>query len=397
MFANFKKAFKKDETTYKIPQAILECLSDKLPEGFEYVQVDKKTCAVKSKKKKTNIKLKLKLDDKINIKNSKELAEYLYRSQKEVEIDSDIIELDGVQFSVKDLIKMPLSSNELDEKNIKLILKPQPFPKPIPLMIGYGDKNIEMKFQRQPYEDLHKNLFKSIDMKSLVISYMLDEISKSITVNISIKVDEAQSVEEIVIISEVYKCFKNGKGKIANLELNRRFDNVNEENGLDSLIEFWNKVNLLSKKLGILFKPQKEIKKMDVDLVKKLYKSVIENKSYKEFVNIEEIAVTLSEESDNSNLLNKDGIVLEFLSNNEYELLGEKIRLWDFVMWCNLKIKDIVLIDKKKFKYNFVIDTESDNKIFQVVKHFKTMEEAEKYRENLSRKVEDLENIELLK
>lgn len=397
MFANFKKAFKKDETTYKIPQAILESMSDKLPEGFEYVQVARKTCAIKSKNKKTNIKVKLKLDDKVNIKNPQELSEYLYRSQKEVEIDSSIIEFDGFKFSVNDLIKMPFSSNEFDEKNIKLILKPVSFPKPIPLIIGYGDNNIEMNFQRQPYEDLHKSLFKSIDRKSLVISYMLDEVSKGITVNITINIGEAESVEEIVIISEIYKCFKNGKGKISNIELNKGFDNANEESGLDSLIQFWNKVNLLSKELGILFKPQKEIKKSDIDLVEKLYKSFIEKKPYREFINIDEIEVTFSKESDNSGMLNKDGIVLDFTSNNEYKLLGQKLNLLDHVMWCNLKIKDIVLIDKKNYKYKFIIDEESSNKLFQVIRHFKSIEEIEIYRESISRNVNDLENIEILK
>lgn len=398
MFANFKKAFRKDETTYyKIPQAILESMSDKLPEGFEYVQVGRKTCAIKSKSKKTNIKIKLKLDDKVNIKTPEELLEYLYRSQKEVEIDSNIIELDGVKFNVNDLVKMPFSLNEFDEKNIKLILKPIPFSKLIRLIIGYGDKNIEMNFQRQPYEDLHKSLFKSIDRKSLVISYIIDEVSKSITVNITINIGEAKSVEEIVTISEIYKCFKNGKGKIADIELNRGFDNANEESGLDSSIQFWNKVSLLSKELGILFKPQKEIKKSDIDLVEKLYRSFIQDRAYKEFINIEEIEVTLSKESDNSSLLNKEGIVLDFVSNNEYNLLGQNLNLWDHVMWCNLKIKDIVLIDKKKFKYKFIIDTESSKKIFQVVKHFKSIEEIETYRENISKNVEELENIEILK
>lgn len=395
MFANFKKAFKKDETTYKIPQAILESMSDNLKEGFEYVQVGKKICAIKSKNKKTNIKVKLKLDDKVNIKTPEELLEYLYRSQKEVEIDSNIIELDGVKFNVNDFIKMPFSSNEFDEKNIKLILKPSP-PKLIPLIVSYGDKNIEMNFQRQPYEDLHKSFFKSIDKKSLIISYMIDEISKSITVNISINIGEAESVEEIVRISQIYKCFMNGKGKIAGFKLDGKFKDSNEEKGLDSSIEFWNKVNLLSKELGILFKPQKEIKKSDINLVEKLYKSFIEKKSYKEFINIDEIGVTLSKESDNSGILNKDGIVLDFISSNEYKLLGQKLNLLDHVMWCNLKIKDIVLIDKKNYKYKFIIDEESSNKIFQVIRHFKSIEEIEIYRESLSRNVNDLEEIDIL-
>lgn len=396
MFANFKKAFKKDEKTYKIPKAILESMSDNLPEGFEYVQVGRKTCAIKSKSKKTNIKVKLKLGDRVNIKTPEELLEYLYRSQKEVEIDSNIIELDNVKFNINDLVKMPFSSDEFDEKNIKLILKPKPFPKPIPLIIGYGDKNIEMNFQRQPYPDLHKSLFKSIDGKSLVISYMIDEISKSITVNITINIGEAKSVEEITIISEIYKCFKMGKSKIADIKLNRGFDNANEESGLDSSIQFWNKVNLLSKELGILFNPQKEIKKSDINLVEKLYKSFIEKKPYKEFINIDGIEVTCSRELDNSSMLNKDGIVLDFTSNNEYKLLGQKLNLFDYVMWCNLKIKDIVLIDKKNYKYKFIIDEKSSNKIFQVIRHFKSIEEIEIYRESLSRNVNDLEKIEIL-
>lgn len=396
MFANFKKAFKQDETMYEIPEAILESLSDKLPDGFNYVQVDKEICAVTSKSKEISVNVNFNIDDKINITNSRELGEYLYRTQREVVIDSNFIELNGVKFNVNELIKMPLSKNKIDEENIKLVLKPHPFPEPFILMIGYGQDYIPMTFQRQPYQDLHKSLFKSIDRKSIIISYILDEVLENITFKVNINIAEAESVDEVVIITQIYKLFMSGKLKIAGIELNREIGNINEENGLDSLIEFWNKVNLISKKLGILFNPQKELKKRDVKLLERLYKSLVENKVYKELVNIEEIEVTCYQETDNSSLLNKDGLVLESLGQNEYELLGIKLSIWDFVMWCNLRIKDIILIDKNKFTYNFMMDTESSKKAFKIVKHFNSKEEAEKYREHISRKVEDLESIELI-
>ena len=397
MFTNFKKAFKQEkETMYKIPKIILENLNNILPEGFEYSQVDNDMCTITSKDKKVNIKASLKLKNIEGITTTKEAIEYLYRTQQEVEIISKHIELNGIKFDINELIKMPLSNRKFDDLNGKLILKPHAFPKPFKLMVGYGDKNIEMLFQRQPYADLHKSLFESIERKSLLISYIVDEISGSMTINISINIGEAESSEEIVEISKIYKCFMSGDGRIANIELNRGFDNITEEDGLDSLIEFWNKVDLISKKLGILFNTQSDILKKDVNLVERLYRCLIEDKPYKEIGALEYLTVKCSEELDKNIFLNKDGIVLQFLESKTYELLEREIELSKLIIWCNIMVKDAELVDKKNLEYKFIINTDFDEKMFRVIKYFKNKEDAEKYRESLSGNIIDLEKVELI-
>ncbi|MFW2487823.1 abortive infection system toxin AbiGii family protein [Clostridium chromiireducens] len=397
MFASFNKAFKQEkETMYKIPEIILENLNDKLSDGFEYVQVGNDMCTIMPKEKEVKIKANLKLKNMDGINNTSEAIEYLYRTQQEVEVSGKCIELNGVKFDINELIKMPLSNKKFDDLNGKLILKPHEFPKPFKLMVGYNDKNIEMLFQRQPYADLHKSLFQSIDRKSLIISYIVDEIANDMTINIHINISEAESVEEIVEISKIYKCFMSGEGKIANIKLNRGFDNLTEEDGLDSLIEFWNKVNLISKELGILFNPINYILKEDVNLVERLYRCLVEDKPYKEIADLENLTVKCSEELDEKQFINKDGIVLQFLEGKTYELLEEKFDIYVLITWCNVIVKDTELIDKENLEYKFIIDMDSDKKMFRVIKYFKNKEVAEKYRESLSRNVIDLENVEII-
>ncbi|SFC41882.1 abortive infection system toxin AbiGii family protein [Clostridium uliginosum] len=397
MFANFKKAFKQEEETmYKIPEIILENLNDKLSDRFEYIQVGNDMCTIMSKEKEVEIKAKLKLKNMEGIKNTGEAIEYLYRTQQEVEIAGKSIELDGVKFDINELIKMPLRNKNFNDLNGKLILKPHPFPKPFKLMVGYGDKNIEMLFQRQPYADLHKILFKSIDRKSLVISYIVDEVIGNMIINVSIHIGEAESVEEIVEISRIYKCFMSGEGRIADINLNRGFDNITEKDGLDSLIEFWNKVDLISKELGILFNPKRDILKKDVNLVERLYRCFVKDKPYKEIVDLENLTVKCSTELDKKQFINKDGLVLEIVDPKTYELLEEKFDIYTVTTWCNVMVKDAELVDKKNWEYKFIMDTDSDKKIFRVIKYFKNKEDAEKYREGFSRNVTDLENVELI-
>lgn len=261
MFVNFNKAFKKGkEEMYPIPDIILENLNHNLLDGFEYVQIANDMCVINPKDKNIKIKGRFKIENiEINadIKSAQELMEYLYRTQQKIEVNSNFIEINGVQFNIDEIVKMPLSHKTINDVNGRLILKPPKFPKPFKLRIGYGDKNTEMFFQRQPYPDLHKSLFKSIDKKSLVISYIVDEINRDMTVKVSINIGDVESVEEIVKIAKIYKCFMNGKGRISNIKLNKGFDNPIEKDGLDSMIEFWNEVYLISKELGIKFNPKK--------------------------------------------------------------------------------------------------------------------------------------------
>ncbi|MBQ3414928.1 MAG: hypothetical protein IJH39_06200 [Clostridia bacterium] len=397
MFTSFKNAFKKDDKmVYKIPQIILDNLNNTLPDGFEYVQIDNDICTIMPKSKNVNIKADLKCDNIKSIKNAKEVSEYLYRTQQEAEIISDYIELNGVKFKVNDLLKMPLRNSDFSDLSGKLILKPSPFPKPFKLLIGYGEMNIEMEFQRQPYADLHKSLFKSIGKESLIIKYIIDEEAHSMTVNVSINIGKAESTSEIVEISNIYKCFMNGRGRIAGVELKNGFENRTEEDGLDSLIEFWKKVDLLSNKLGILFNPQNNILKRDSQLIDRLYRCLIEDKAFREICNLENIEVVGTKDFDKNQLIEKDGIELQFLQGKVYELFDAEVGVYKLTSWYNIKVKSVELMDKKNFKYRFLIDKDTDKTMFRIVKYFLNKEDAEEYRRNLPRSIADLQKIELI-
>ena len=219
MFVSFNKAFDKKKSMDKIPEPIIKALSEELPSGFKYVQMDKDTCCLIPEGEEINFSFDFIKDNEFNAKTPDELMEYLYRTQKQLRIKSNTIEINGNKLNVSDLIKLPLKNVEIDHSTI--IIEPKAFPKPFELPIEYEDgKYISVKIQRQPLADLKKSLFKSIDMESMEVSYIIDEINHSMSMDLKIRLDKAETVEEILKISKIYDRFKKGKVVIGNNEIN---------------------------------------------------------------------------------------------------------------------------------------------------------------------------------
>lgn len=382
MFASFNKAFNKNKSVNKIPEPIVKALSNKLPDGFKYESLGNESCFLSTTNDEMKISFAL-INDEFNIKSQEELAEYLYRTQKKLEIKTDTININGEEFNVNDLIVFPLKDLTFDEKNTKFIIIPPPFPDPFELPINYeNNKSINIKIQRQPYADLNKSLFKSISLDYMEISYVIDELNNKMEMNYKINLDKAKNLEEIIIASKLYKMFETGeiviKGNI--IKGNIKNNKINED--FNKLIEFWEKVYQLSKYFRVDFKPKKQVLFKEAKIINDLYVSFIEETDIEEYEDTTQFTLTFNEKIDDNKVEIDSKMILQFIEPKEFLILEEKIKLFSVITLSNFKIKNILKVQENPFKYEFKIEPLNDEGVLKKVRYFKKEKDANLYREN---------------
>ncbi|PER23698.1 abortive phage resistance protein [Bacillus cereus] len=373
MFADFKKSFKRDESATKIPHAILASMSDNLPLGLKYAQVDKEYCTVVPEEGNISFKfdkLKMKIPKEIQIESQEELLEFAYRTQQIIETDTNVVTINGKQIKMSQFMKSPYKEG-FDEDKCKFILKPEPFGEPFPLKIEYEEENIAKSFliKRQPLADMHKSLFKSIDDGGLEITYTIDEEKSNLNFNVHIDILKAERVEEIIEAFKIYKAFIEGKIKVGGLRLNS-VPIEKEKVAAMTALEYWEKVQAIADKLNIQFNPKKDIDIEGEQWIDKLYRTLIETRPYKESSDIDRFVTTIEMDVDGQDLMGKGAMVFQYTHEEKIELYGVQIQLYSAVALFNCEIEEIAPIQKPVNKYEFKIVPADEKGISKAAIHF---------------------------
>ncbi|EMA6342834.1 abortive infection system toxin AbiGii family protein [Bacillus cytotoxicus] len=373
MFADFKKAFKRDESATKIPHAILASMSDNLPLGLKYAQVDKEYCAVVPEEGDISFKfdkLKMNIPTEIQIESQEELLEFAYRTQQIIETDTNIVSINGKQIKMSQFMKNPYKE-DFDEDKCKFILKPEPFGEPFPLKIECEEENIAKDFlvKRQPLADMHKSLYKSIDDGGLEITYTIDEEKSNLNFNVHIDILKAERVEEIIEAFKIYKAFIDGKIKVGGLQLNS-VPIEKEKVAAMTALEYWKKVQAIADKLNIQFNPKKDIDIEGEQWIDKLYRTLIEIRPYKQSSAIDRFVTTIEMDVDGQNLIEKGAMVFQYTHEENIKLYGVEIQLYSAVALFNCKIEEVVPIQKPVNKYEFRIVPVDEKGISKAAIHF---------------------------
>ncbi|MCW6059813.1 hypothetical protein LAV35_03415 [Clostridium sporogenes] len=393
MFSNFKKAFKSNEVSQNIPEEIIESLNKELPEGFQYANIGEGVCAINSVEDKFDLSAKIEMPSDLpsDFKPStiQDVMEFAYRSQRRFKIipnENGCININGKEINVNDIIKYPF------EKiiNNELFISPRPFDNPFCLSIegNYIKKNFLI--QRQPYEDMNKSFFKNVNNESINLKYLIDEKIKSMKINFSIDIEKAKSINEVIESLKLYYAFIKKDIKINGIKLSEIENKNNKENeNILKTIDFWEEVYSVEKKLNASFNPRIPIKRNDAYVIKKLYRSLIEKKPYKEYIDMNEIEIVAEKIGDI-----KIGSQLEITSiqQSKIEFSEDKFELFDIVGLFGFQISDIKIVNKEKNKYKLLIEPIKDEKIYMSTQHFIKLEEAQDHIKD----IEKLKNADLI-
>lgn len=287
MFVDFNKVFSKTpQTELKIPQALIDQLSAKLPDGLIYV-VDSNNNLTISHDGKNDLKYTISgmtlepTDQQNEILGGNcsfdDIMNLSYNSQQPVPVrfkNGKYVTINETDISIEQLSYNPFNPYELIIDSTYIY--PSPFPPAFTIQIGSQNTQIELSIHRIPNNSLGTMAFESDNSKCLSIVYYLnpDEHYFSMTMNITIS--KAKTVKEIIDAIEVYNAFLEGKGYIFSSLIDTRLETANASRYDDKALEFWKKVKELEDKLNVSFDPHgSELEFKDICDIEEIYQNII--------------------------------------------------------------------------------------------------------------------------
>ena len=353
MFTSFKDNFKKDrKENIEIPDEVIETLNNNLPKQFTYKEIGEGMCAVMPvNSNELNFKMGIKFPEipkeiQKEIKNFDDMYEYLYRTQKSCEIETDSegnITINNQKIPLENLVIDVLEHNKVG----KWSMIPLSFPEPVKINIKAGNITREFTLARQPYESMDITYLKSVEEKPLGIQMFIKEKENrknvSIDIKINMSIDELKSVEEIVEVCDFYKNFLTGKIMLGTSEI-KSLKNVEYTNNvhIDEKVSFWNKVLELEKILDKNFDATK-LKPEDYNKVQRMYKSLVEKKPFKIPNKVNAMKLDNMESYEKALELVGETMAFEFTREENIKIMNRKIKIYILERVYNYTIKDVVL------------------------------------------------------
>lgn len=284
MFVDFNRVFKgKPQTELKIPDAMVEHLSSKLPDGVRYKADESGNCEIVSEGGPINIGGLLFVPTEEQKKvlgktfSMDDVLNYSYNAQKRIQLQlkkDGVIILNGEEFPIDRLHYSPYCP--ITFVSGEMFMYPQPFPAPFDLEVGCEKYARKLTFKRVPNESVHIAAFESDDEQPLVVKYFLNETKHTIAFNISFNLSYAKTVRDVVESTFIYNAFVDGKGLFCGHPLIADIDTSGlKKYDLDSAI-FWEKVLHIENALGITFSPpQEDVDFSTIRIVEMLYQNLI--------------------------------------------------------------------------------------------------------------------------
>ena len=393
MCANFKKAFKKENIS--VPDSILKQLGKILPDGFQYKSLNDGACVVvpddinKIIKKESFIIPEHLLDKDID-----EILKYTYSSQEPLKFKKSI-PVEGKVLKVEDMIKFPFRAKEISFGEVALL--PSPFKEFNIELEAYGvKKTITMK--REVSKNIEKITFKRVDFNDLEFLYTFDLNNLKINFNMNINFENCNSIETLLEYLKLYKAFAEGILKLDNINLsdnNYKFkSNINKQ-VIDDMIDFYDKLLKITKLINIEIKPKESIDTEDICSVEELYKSLIEKKPCKEYIDIDKLNIGSDKDLDNEFFSKNDAIAFQASCDCEWTVLGSEIVLPSVMVIYNIIVTDIRKIDSiDGINYELDITNTKGKKIYKSSMYFKNKEEHDDYINNVDNVIESLKDSE---
>ena len=393
MFVDFNKVFgKTPQTELKIPQALIDQLSSKLPDAFIYV-VDSNNNLTISHDGKKDLKYTISgmtleptdqqkeiLGDDFSFDDIMNLS---YNSQKPVPVklkNDKYVNINGTDIPIEQLSYNPFKPYELVIDSTYIY--PFPFPPAFTIKIGNENTKIELSIKRIPNNSLDTMAFKSDDSKCLSIIYYLNPDIHFFSMTMNISLDKATSVQEIIESIEVYNAFIEGKGYIFDSVIHARLDKKNASRYDDEALEFWKKVKKLEDTLGVVFDPHgNELEFNDVCDIEEIYQNLINKAPIRRNTSINSITSKWE--------VQKDGIVEDTLGKPIYfEFDGRstvKLFAQEIELPCIVGIFNAVLSRYEKNEATnectIFLENESDEKqMYTSTLRFLNKEELLKYK-----------------
>lgn len=387
MFVDFNRIFKgKPQTELKIPDAMVEHLSSKLPKGVRYRADENGNCEIVSDGEPITIGglLFVPNEEEKKILGKKfsvdDVLCYSYNAQKRIPLQlkkDGIITLNGEEFPVDRLRYHPYVP--VTFVSGEMFMFPQPFPDPFSLEVGCEKYSRQLKFKRIPNESVHIASFESESEKPLTVKYFLDEVKNTIQFSISFNLSYAKTIRDIVESTSIYNAFIDGKGLFCHRPLVTDIDTSKVKKYDPESIVFWKKVLLVEETLGVIFTPpQEEIDFSAIRDIEMLYQNLIKRAPTRDDKRIDSLDGEWDMQDDNEikNSIGKS-IYFEFRATYHMSLFGAEKELPCVIGIFNSKLDNCIVKGKK---YKLLLNNLSDEQhMYTSTLRFATEKELQTY------------------
>lgn len=368
MLVNFKNTFKKNKKSTIVPSILIKHLNNSLPTGYEYKSTKDGELVLTAENNIMNLggfifnlneSQKKVLGKKYSLDD---VLKYSYNSQEPISLKLEkkgYVKLDGKEIEIKLLHYDFFNPIKFDEKSIKMY--PYEFPNPFVLTFGNDIYNKEIKIRRIPNKSINVYSFCSVDDESLIIKYTYDTMKNKLDLNFSFDLNNAKSIDEIIITLELYNSFIDGNIKINNQIIQNVNSGKDEDMKIkDTAIIFWKRTKAIEKLLKVSFDLNNFTVTDEIySSVNELYANLLLEKPIREKNTINSInGQWTNDQIKEMNLSIGQSLYFEFEAKKEFLLFNRKVVLHSLVNIFNSKIKEItsdtiILEDENEEKSRF--------------------------------------------
>lgn len=350
MSANFKKYFsKKENISKKIPESIIQELSNRLPGNLKYEQIQDGVLTIQPVNEEMQIKIPKPSEENEIFKeylpkDATELADFLYRTQRSYTFAGDVnnvFNIGGNKFKLEDVFKRPFEKEKYENLTMRII--PHKFSPPFPLEFQFGDIKKEFLIRRIPNPNMHELHFESNSVPYFYINYVLHEDTNTLNFSFKALLDKTTTVSEHIECYKMYKACMNKNLKLKDYPLTAGHikSDINAQN-IERVLNFWERVKEIEDFLNVRFKPSHDILMNDALLVEELYQSFIKNKPSKSYIKMQELNLSgLSEGFDINRLTDLVGVSISVHQIENVKLFEKDLKLNSIIYFFNMHVKDI--------------------------------------------------------
>jgi len=395
MFVDFDKVFNsKPQSEMKVPDALIQSLSEQLPPGLKYIADEDGSCRIVSNEREpiTIGGFKYKPTDKQlqvlgNEYTNQDVLDYSYNAQQQIRLNLDrdgYILLNGKEFPIERLQYNPYKPLKFISGSFYMI--PDAFPEPFSIAIGNGKYERTLQIMRVPNESISVAVFESKKEDVLCISYYIDEKRHHMTMNVSFDLTYAYTIRDIVEATSIYNSLIDGEAFVGKERFATKLVGTDIHKFDQHSLEFWEKVLCIEEHLGVSFRPQhRDIQFDEMCTVEELYQNLICSIPIRDVKRIDAIDGVC--DFINEKVCESIGkpLLLEFTAIRRIELFNVKLELPCLLRIFNAKLAGL---NEEGNKWKMILDDQNcEKKRYTSFLCFKDEKCKKKYEENTSRDV----------
>ncbi len=348
MFVDFNKIMKpKEEPKSHIPDALVDYLNKKLPEGVKYNKTKdgdyhlspdgKGNYTIGDLVFRPNEHQKQILGKECSFDD---VLEYINNSQKPMRIgtkDGKTVLINGERVLLSEIFLSP--NIDINDENFIQYMYPQKFPEPHAITLSCDDINEQIYIQRVANDSIHEKVFESLNDELIFFQLKINENSSLFNITIRINPDKIKRVSTLITAMKICNAFSSGRLKIDN-HLIRLEKMDSQKNRFEiETIEYWDKLLKIESVLNLEFKPNSnEVDFRTVNEVEKLYQCLINKVPYRENKSLNTITGNWKIDDETKNNIGKS-IYLTFEGQEHFNIYEQEFDLFyrSYIFNCVFK------------------------------------------------------------